>query len=318
MNRNSKLKRSSVAKAASTLSLSLAKSTGLNKLLQNQKPACPTCTPKAAAPSKFDSKEWSKAKDNASERLVGFSTCPICLEDLYDGSICLLLCSHVFHKACLSSFERFSSSFLCPCCRQSYTPDSKLTSFDPSLHLRIISAIKIQAAMRGCRARWMVRRALNDVKGLPRNQKRLVLSDRLCGISSKFLTVVQSAQNSIDNLIDQVDKSIMEQRNLLRKALKGSSQIDWARVFLNIFERFNHPLSEFVDVCPICLVDFKVAVSFDSSNHCQLTSADCNRSISITDCGHLIHSCCISAFEKFSCNSFNCPVCRALYERIDV
>ena len=36
--------------------------------------------------------------------------CPICLEEFRTGEQVILSCSHVFHEACLTSFEAFQAS----------------------------------------------------------------------------------------------------------------------------------------------------------------------------------------------------------------
>lgn len=47
------------------------------------------------------------------------SCCPICMEGFKDGHEVLLSCSHIFHRACLRSFENFTkdSELTCPICR---------------------------------------------------------------------------------------------------------------------------------------------------------------------------------------------------------
>ena len=47
------------------------------------------------------------------------SCCPICMEGFKQGHEVLLSCSHIFHRACLRSFENFmkDSEFSCPICR---------------------------------------------------------------------------------------------------------------------------------------------------------------------------------------------------------
>lgn len=47
------------------------------------------------------------------------SCCPICMEGFKQGHEVLLSCSHIFHRACLRSFENFmkDSEFACPICR---------------------------------------------------------------------------------------------------------------------------------------------------------------------------------------------------------
>lgn len=48
--------------------------------------------------------------------------CPICLNSFDKGDVYLLNCTHIFHKKCLHSFEKYNekSIHLCPLCRNAY------------------------------------------------------------------------------------------------------------------------------------------------------------------------------------------------------
>ncbi|XP_065832467.1 RING finger protein 32-like [Oscarella lobularis] len=69
---------------------------------------------------------WVEAEKKALER--GSTNCPICLSVCCAGrkKVALLTCSHVFHVACISAFEKFNDSdkmgigMICPVCRSSY------------------------------------------------------------------------------------------------------------------------------------------------------------------------------------------------------
>jgi len=69
-------------------------------------------------PPEFD---WDAIRDRATERAS--TDCPICLQTLAHKPCVLLNCSHIFHHACMESFERFTTNVnvQCPLCRTEYT-----------------------------------------------------------------------------------------------------------------------------------------------------------------------------------------------------
>merc|ERR1719483_557034 len=69
-------------------------------------------------PPEFD---WDAIRDRATERAC--TDCPICLQTLAHKPCVLLNCSHIFHHACMESFERFTTNVnvQCPLCRTEYT-----------------------------------------------------------------------------------------------------------------------------------------------------------------------------------------------------
>ncbi|XP_074222764.1 RING finger protein 32 isoform X6 [Camelus bactrianus] len=73
----------------------------------------------APPPPPLSSEEWETVKQRSV--LQGDSTqpCPICKEEFELRPQVLLSCSHVFHRACLQAFEKFTSKKTCPLCRRS-------------------------------------------------------------------------------------------------------------------------------------------------------------------------------------------------------
>ncbi|KAA3673886.1 uncharacterized protein DEA37_0013381, partial [Paragonimus westermani] len=61
--------------------------------------------------------EWTAVKLKCMERRDPFNRCPICHEDFGLRQSILLSCSHLFHKNCLESYERFCDTHCCPICR---------------------------------------------------------------------------------------------------------------------------------------------------------------------------------------------------------
>ena len=66
--------------------------------------------------------EWKDIEQTSLKRFNDKEPCPICYEELRFQEQNILSCSHVFHKKCLESFERFQRSKgqerACPICRQ--------------------------------------------------------------------------------------------------------------------------------------------------------------------------------------------------------
>jgi hypothetical protein len=69
----------------------------------------------APAP-KLTSDEWTAVREKAKARgdVEHSEACPICQEEFKTQDQVLLSCSHVFHKICLTNFERFSGTKVCP------------------------------------------------------------------------------------------------------------------------------------------------------------------------------------------------------------
>ncbi len=63
-------------------------------------------------------KEWTEIESRYSKREGDKETCPICQEAFGIKEQVILSCSHVYHKVCLESFERYSSVSICPVCRK--------------------------------------------------------------------------------------------------------------------------------------------------------------------------------------------------------
>ncbi len=63
--------------------------------------------------------EWDAIESNIIQRSDPESTCPICMDGFNQGHEVLLSCSHIFHRACLQSFEKFmkNGALTCPICR---------------------------------------------------------------------------------------------------------------------------------------------------------------------------------------------------------
>lgn len=76
-------------------------------------------------PEPLSQSEWQDIEKNFFARAaskIKEETCPICFENLQFNEQTILSCSHVYHKTCLESFERFmrnkgNMNKACPICR---------------------------------------------------------------------------------------------------------------------------------------------------------------------------------------------------------
>jgi hypothetical protein len=72
---------------------------------------------KVEPPPAMTIQEWNVIECLAKDREDAH--CPICMSGFNQGSEVLLSCSHMFHRSCLSAFEKFmkTSNRSCPLCR---------------------------------------------------------------------------------------------------------------------------------------------------------------------------------------------------------
>ena len=73
----------------------------------------------AAPPPRLTAAEWQCVHMASRGRGDTLAQCPICRGDFGTDAQrqVLLSCSHVFHRTCLASYERFSGQRCCPMCR---------------------------------------------------------------------------------------------------------------------------------------------------------------------------------------------------------
>ncbi|KAB0345274.1 hypothetical protein FD754_022200 [Muntiacus muntjak] len=69
-------------------------------------------------PLPLSADEWDRVKQRSVEQGDSMQPCPICKEEFGLHPQVLLSCSHVFHRACLQAFEKFTNKKTCPLCRK--------------------------------------------------------------------------------------------------------------------------------------------------------------------------------------------------------
>nr|XP_004546880.1 RING finger protein 32 isoform X2 [Maylandia zebra] len=95
--------------------------------------------------------EWTRVKERSVQQEESAQPCAICREEFQLQPQVLLSCSHVFHRACLQAFERFSGRKRCPLCRRE--PYETRVISDAARLFQHRCATRIQAYWRGYMAR---------------------------------------------------------------------------------------------------------------------------------------------------------------------
>lgn len=93
-------------------------------------------------PKPLTNDQWVEIEEKSKERVDDHKACPICLEGFKTpNNQVILSCSHVFHKNCLSNFEKYAQVKMCPLCRRR---DYEKKNFDNGFVLYVeSSAVKI-------------------------------------------------------------------------------------------------------------------------------------------------------------------------------
>lgn len=101
----------------------------------------------------------------------------------------ILSCSHVFHEACIRSFERFSGVKACPLCR-SRDYQKKRTWTGKEL-FRQKSVLLLQRALRCARARRILRHLQDTVVPKDADKRQEFWAKRLCKLTDALLMQVR-------------------------------------------------------------------------------------------------------------------------------
>lgn len=99
--------------------------------------------------------EWKHVEQQSLDRFNDKEPCPICYEELRFQEQTILSCSHVFHRRCLESFERFQRGKghdrACPICRKK---DYDQKTYAEGMRRYLLGCVRgMQALARGFLAR---------------------------------------------------------------------------------------------------------------------------------------------------------------------
>eukprot|EP00762_Andalucia_godoyi_P005421 ANDGO_08363.mRNA.1 hypothetical protein H257_03740 len=278
----------------------------------------------SAPAAKLTSDEWRHVETIAASRGEAKNECSICFQKFGLADQVILSCSHMFHAACLASYERFvkkTKRKSCPLCRaKDY---QKRRTEQGKAEFVKESAVLIQAVWRGHQARKQALRLRCAKDPL---LKRKVLSEKLARISSRMEARSNRQQRRVDDFIADIDRSVSSSR------ISSFSEMDWRLSEQVAKQRClgnehggSLSMQPIAAECPICMT----AMGLDA------------RPVVLTSCSHVFHEACLSSFESFQSSSFptptptpasasasasasalynpthchSCPVCRSAYLR---
>lgn len=250
--------------------------------------------------------EWKKLESQTVSRDDHKNNCPICLENLFKKETIILSCSHIFHKICITNFEKFTYNKKCPICRcNNYESKNYYKDKEYFIYTNIVL---VQKTYRGYSVRYRLYK--NVFKNQMPNNKHLRsiyshwkikdLTYNMCRLmEDKFM----ESNNIIVNLVKEV-KEITTKNKISRQEFievnmldKGNSnENDWNKIFIEMKKRKIDNGN-----CAICLGGLN------------------NKNNYLLNCTHCFHKNCLDSFERYdSYYERRCPICRKNYEKKEI
>ncbi|XP_055468919.1 RING finger protein 32 [Psammomys obesus] len=263
----------------------------------------------APPPLPLSSDEWEKVKQRS--LLQGDSTqpCPICKEEFELRPQVLLSCSHVFHKACLQAFEKFTNKKTCPLCRKNQYQTRVI--HDGARLFRVKCATRIQAYWRGYIVRKWYKNLRKIIPPTDANLRRKFFEEKFTEISHRILC---SYNTNIDELFSEIDLCMAVNRSILQQLDERCSCEITEEKWEKIQEQAAH---REIYECSICLTP--LSLHGDCRQAAVETSSQHPRTTVLLSCAHVFHHACLLALEEFSVGDnapFHvCPLCRSCYQK---
>jgi hypothetical protein len=255
--------------------------------------------------------DWGQVKIVSRDRGDSSQPCPICQEEFGMKEQVLLSCSHVFHRLCLRSVERFSGKKKCPLCRHADYQTRLI--YDGANQHRTRAAVVLQSWWRGVRVRRRYKEYRERVPPRDPSLRSKYYQRKLETLTTQMVETCTQSSSNADSVLAAADSALATARATMRILDHHSSLAltDWPTLRCRAIQ--NTSTAE----CPICispiLRDPSPAPPTSHAHHTQ-------RPISLLSCGHLLHAACVSALEQYctadaSCGLPLCPFCRAPYHR---
>ena len=241
--------------------------------------------------NKLSEIEWHEIKRLSNFRKSSSEPCSIC-KDFYNqfSHQVLLSCSHVFHRQCIFSFEKFSRKKQCPLCR--CVNYEKRVIYEGEKITSSKAALKIQSAWRGYQVRKTVKAA---TKNRPPNHpllKRKFYLNKFFELTKDMQTVFDEHDTYVTNLLNDLDISLTKSKSTMDRLEKSSLLDDgWGKVQ-------EKAITMEITDCPICLGSMNTIP----------------KKIVLLSCSHVYHLECFNSYENF-CNENLCPLCRKSYTK---
>ncbi|XP_070372985.1 RING finger protein 32 isoform X2 [Equus asinus] len=180
-------------------------------------------------PLPLSSNEWEKVKQRSIVQGDSMQPCPICKEEFELRPQVLLSCSHVFHRACLQAFEKFTNKKTCPLCRKNQYQTRVI--HDGARLFKIKCATRIQAAWRGHVVRKWYRELRKTVPPTDAKLRRRFFEEKFTEISHRMLC---SYHTDIDELFSEIDHCLAMNRSVLQQLEERCghelTEDDWERI----------------------------------------------------------------------------------------
>jgi hypothetical protein len=285
---------------------------------------------------------WNEIKQRSNERQDSNCPCPICQEDFGLGQQVLLSCSHVFHRACLTTFEKFvshntngSDQRTCPICRR--TQYEKRIIYEGAKIHRTKCASRIQAAWRGYIVRQWYKTFRLDMSNIPQDTKlrRKFYQEKLSEITDR---IIASCDFDLNDLFNEIDRNVQQAR-AIRQAFDARIRTIDEDEWLEIKERAKQRNELECSICkcllqpviieptvikkPIKTTKNKLEKLFPQLKPIEQKSIEKKqeqllpkRPLVLLSCTHVFHATCLQMFEEYCCDPTpNCPICRTAYQK---
>ncbi|CAF3032312.1 unnamed protein product [Rotaria socialis] len=288
---------------------------------------------------------WGEIKQRSNDREDSNCPCAICQEDFGLGPQVLLSCSHVFHRACLTTFERFvsykangSDQRTCPICRRAQY-EKRIIYEGAKIH-RAKCAARIQAAWRGYIVRQWYKSFRLDMSNIPNDTKlrRRFYQDKLSEITDR---IVASCDFDLNELFNEIDRNV-ERARAIRQAfdarIRTIDEDEWQQIQERA--KLRHELE--CSICKCLLQPINIEAVFKNIKKPIKTNKNKleklfpqlkpieqkptaikqaelqqpKRPLILLSCTHVFHATCLQMFEEYCCDPTpNCPVCRTAYQK---
>ncbi|KAK7881767.1 hypothetical protein WMY93_030176 [Mugilogobius chulae] len=189
--------------------------------------------------------QWSLVKVRSVQQGESAHPCAICKEEFQLKPQVLLSCSHVFHRACVQSFEKFSKQKCCPVCRKQQYETRVI--HDAANLFRHQCAIRIQSWWRG----YTIRKGYTNIKKTRCPTEKLLrrrfLEEKLQELNDSF---VQYCHTDTEAFLTDIDHSLSSSRQVFKELERRHTpelqEDEWNRIQNQVIQRG-------VWDCPICL-----------------------------------------------------------------
>ncbi|XP_064131195.1 RING finger protein 32 isoform X2 [Loxodonta africana] len=180
-------------------------------------------------PLPLSTEEWEKVKQRSIMQGDSLHPCPICKEEFELHPQVLLSCSHVFHRACLQAFEKFTNKKTCPLCRKNQYQTRVI--HDGARLFKVKCATRIQAYWRGHIVRKWYRNLRKTVPPKDAKLRKKFFEEKFTEISHRILC---SYDTNIDELFSEIEHCLAVNRGILQqleeKCGREITDEDWEKI----------------------------------------------------------------------------------------